>query len=323
MTLSDLKTYYNKISIFYNPEKAGYWNSLTRCSISEKPERLGNYYLDFSSKVNYPGSFSPLGIPLFSHKGQDSIEQPIVIGQYGLGLFSCLSENKQSDKSLIDRYLLIADWFYLNKVDFKEGTSWLIKHVYPQYNLLKPWVSAMAQGEAISVLTRASLISGNSKYEKLALEALTPFEYSVQEGGVRSYFKSLLVYEEFPTPIKPMAVLNGYIFALFGLYDLYLLNGNKKSLDLFKEGVDSLINLLPYYDIKYWTQYFLFNYPKKYFSSFTYHILVTEQLKALYIITGEKVFLQYSQIWNNYAKSFAKKTIALMNKLIFSNKVFP
>ena len=136
-------------------------------------------------------------------------------------------------------------------------------------------------------------------------------------------FKSLLIYEEFPTPIKPMAVLNGYIFSLYGLYDLYLLNGNKKAYNLFFEGVQSLKGLLPYYDIKYWTQYFLYNYPKKYLSSFTYHILVTEQLKALYIITDEKLFLQYYRRWNNYSHSFIKKTVALINKLISSNKVFP
>lgn len=322
MKFSDIGTYLNKILVFYFPSKAGYWNSLTHCNISDKPAVLGSYFLDFSSKANYPEKFTSDGIPLFSNKGQPEIEHPIVIAQYGLGIYELLGRTDFINRDLKNKFLNIAEWFLSNKVSIEEGSGWLIKNLYPNYGLNSPWISAMAQGEAISVLTRAAKLSQNSKFEKLAIEAIVPFKYNVSEGGVRNYFNSLLIYEEFPSPIKPMAVLNGYIFSLFGLFDLYLLNGNKKAKDLFKEGVQSLKKLLPYYDIKFWTQYFLYNHPQKYFSSFTYHMLVTEQLKALYIITEEKTFYQYYQLWNNYSNSFISKTRALVNKVIFSNKVF-
>jgi len=92
MTIDELKTYFNKISIFVNPQKVKYWNSITKCSIREKPINLSNYYLDFSSKIDYPGYFSEKGIPLFNHKGQPHIEQPIVIAQYGLGLSTVITK---------------------------------------------------------------------------------------------------------------------------------------------------------------------------------------------------------------------------------------
>src|SRR4030065_467154 len=69
----------------------------------------------------------------------------------------------------------------------------------------------------------------------------------------------------------------------FSRGQLKLLNKNSKAFLLFTAGIESLLKLLPYYDFKSWSNYFLYEYPKKYYSSYTYHILVTEQLKALYI----------------------------------------
>lgn len=319
MTIDELKTYFNKISIFINPQKVEYWNSITKCSIREKPINLSNYYLDFSSKIDYPGNFSENGIPLFSYKGQPPVEQPIVIAQYGLGLSSVIFNEGSKKNEMIEKFLNIADWFCDNKELFTEGYCWRIKHLYPHYNLTEPWVSAMAQGEAISVLTRAALLSNKRKYSDIAVGALTPFEFDVNKGGVRNYFNSLLVFEEFTTPIRTMAVLNGYFFALFGLYDLYLLNKNEKSYHLFSEGVYSLKQLLPYYDLKGWSRYYLFDYPKKYYSSLTYHILVIEQLKVMYLITGSTEFKFYYEKWESASKSIYLKSKALISKILFAN----
>ena len=58
----DLNNYINKVLVFYYPEKAGYWNSITKCWTTEKPIELGKYYLDFSSKADYPEKFSEDGM---------------------------------------------------------------------------------------------------------------------------------------------------------------------------------------------------------------------------------------------------------------------
>lgn len=323
MKLNDLKNYLNKILVFYFPDTAGYWNSITRCSISEESSRLDNYYLDFSSKVDYPEKFSSEGIPLYSFRGQQHIEHPIVIAQYALGLYEILYKNNFKNEELKKKFLSTANWFEKNKISVTGGSGWHIHIVIPWAELNHPWISAMAQGEAMSVLTRAALLTKNHRFEHLAIEALAPFEVEVKDGGLINYFNSIPVYEEFPTPAKPCGVLNGIIFALFGIYDLILLNKSSKAQNIFDKGIDSLKKLLPYYDLKYWTRYFLFDYPKKYCSSFTYHYLVIEQLKALSIITGENCFLEYSERWNGYAKSFFKKNRALLQKLIYANKFIP
>ncbi len=323
MKIKDWKNYINKIFVFYSPDKAGYWNSITPCCISERPRNLGRYYLDFSSKVNYPDSFSAEGIPLYSFRGQSYIQHPIPIAQYALGLYEHLLGKENPDELQLNKFLRVAMWFDENKIDIKEGKSWYIYNEYPEYGLTYPWISAMAQGEAISVLTRASLLSKNNSFEELAVKALVPFEYEVKDGGFINYFNSIPVYEEFTTPLKTMAVLNGFIFSLFGVYDLILLNNNEKAKDIFHKGADSLKRILPYFDIDYWTRYYLYDYPQKYYSSFTYHILVAEQLKAMYCLTGENQFNFYSEKWLSYTKSFIKKTRALFGKLIFANKIAP
>jgi len=321
MKINDWKNYINKVFVFYSPDKAGYWNSVTPCCISERPQNLGRYYLDFSSKSEYPDNFSDEGIPLYSFRGQQCIEHPIPIAQYGLGVYELLKKSKSSDEILQNNFLRIAAWFVKTQIDVKEGKSWYIYNEYPEYGLTYPWISAMAQGEAISVLTRAALLSKNNNFEELAVKALVPFEYEVKDGGFINYFKSIPVYEEFTTPVKTMAVLNGFIFSLFGIYDLILLNNNREAQNIFDRGVDSLKKILPYFDIDYWTRYYLYDYPQKYYSSFTYHILVAEQLKAMFYLTNENQFKIYSEKWTDYSKSFIKKTRALLGKLFFANKV--
>lgn len=317
----DLKNYLNKILVFYYPERAGYWNSITKCNVIRKPIELGNYYLDFSSKALYPDQFSQDGIPLFTYGKESNIEQPVVIAQYALGLISLLAKDNFDNKELEQKFINVANWFVKNKEQTKNGVGWFIKTPYLHYGLSVPWISAMAQGEAISVLSRAAKITKDDLYEQIAIDALVPFEYNVLDGGLVNYFNSIPVYEEVPTVSKTMAVLNGFIFALFGLYDLYLLNKNSKANLLFNNGAESLVKLLPYFDFNHWTNYFLYEYPKKYYSSYTYHILVTEQLKALYILTGESLFNDYANKWDEYSKSFIKKNFALFQKLLFSNKI--
>ncbi|MBT8380717.1 MAG: D-glucuronyl C5-epimerase family protein [Ignavibacteria bacterium] len=284
---------------------------------------MGRYYLNFSSKANFEGEFSKEGIPLYSFFGQQNIEHPIVIAQYGLALYEKLLQNNFENTILKKKFLMVSNWFLSNKIAVGKGSGWYIHNQYPQFGLNYPFVSAMAQGEAISVLTRAALLTNNSEFENSAVAAMEPFKLKVKEGGVVNFFNSIAVYEEGPSPIKTMAVLNGFIFSLFGLFDLYLLNNNQTASLLFTRGVNSVKKLLPYYDLKYWTRYYLFDYPKEYCSSFTYHILVAEQLKALHLLTGENEFLEYSNRWFDYSKNFYKKSKALFKKVIYANKLSP
>jgi heparosan-N-sulfate-glucuronate 5-epimerase len=81
----------------------------------------------------------------------------------------------------------------------------------------------MSQGHGISVLSRAYYLSGEEIYLRSGLKALRPFQLSSARGGVTAYFLDQLPwYEEYPTE-PPSFVLNGFIYSLIGLYDLFTL----------------------------------------------------------------------------------------------------
>ena len=316
-----LSHFINKILVFYKPDLATYWHTITQCAISSKPLELDRYYLDFSSKFNYPGKIDGLGIPIYEFPDKRNIYHPIVICQYALGIFEKLHYSGYREEKLKQKFLKQADWLIENGVDTSKGVVWYIDINIEEYGLYPPWYSALSQGEAISVLTRAYKISNNLDYLTICEKAIIPFSINVDSGGLVNTFNGIPIYEEYPSPKKTVAVLNGFMFSLFGLYDLYLVSNNSKAFKLFEKGIDSLAKILKYYDIGYWSRYYLFDYPKQYNSSYTYHNIMINQLMALYHITGNEELKRYSVKWERYKNSNIDKTRALLKKLFYARKL--
>jgi hypothetical protein len=109
----------------------------------------------------------------------------------------------------------------------------------------------------------------------------------------------------------PTLVLNGMIFSLCGVYDFVrVFPNNKLAKKIFDDGINTLKNILPEYDLNYWSKYNLCEanfYPKIDPATVGYQRLHITQLKMLYKLTGEKIF-------NNYAQMF-KKQINIFNIL--------
>lgn len=317
--MNNLFHFLNKIIVFINPYKASYWHTITRCTIDKKPTELNRYYLDFSSKLNYPEKMDHNGVPLWRNNKEPYFYHPIVICQYALGIYEHLYLSNFSDNNLKNKFLTQADWLKNNYKDIGIGKIWYIYYDIPLYGIKKPWYSALAQGEAVSVLVRAYKLTNEKLYLELAEDAIKPFFIEVNNGGLVNYFNSIPIYEEYPSPIRTVGVLNGFMFSLFGLYDLSLASASNSAQNLFEQGIQSLIKLLPYYDTGYWARYFIFDYPKSYVASFTYLSLMYEQLKALYYLTGEKVFQEYSDKWKYYSNKKSNKLKALMKKILYAN----
>ncbi|AFH49787.1 D-glucuronyl C5-epimerase domain protein [Ignavibacterium album JCM 16511] len=313
--------YLNKALVFIKPDKASYWHTITRCAIDHKPDSLGRYYLNFESKLAYPEKFDENDIPLWKTNDESYFYHPIVICQYAFGIFEHLYHKNFSDEELKLKFLKQADWLKNNFTEINCGKIWYIHYDIPLYGIKKPWYSALAQGEAVSVLTRAYLLTKDETYLNLAEDAIKPFFAEVKNGGLVNYFNSIPIYEEYPSQSRTVGVLNGFMFSLFGLYDLFITNKSENSKKLFLKGIDSLKELLPYYDTGYWARYFLYDYPKRYVASYTYISLMYEQLKVLYYLTGEKIFSEYSERWKFYTEKKWNKLRALLEKIIYANTV--
>ncbi|XP_071049996.1 D-glucuronyl C5-epimerase B isoform X2 [Onthophagus taurus] len=202
-----------------------------------------------------------------------------------------------------------ADWFVRNQDPNTGGWQIPVKRKLASgFQDLKPgWYSAMGQGQAMSVLSRAYHHSGGDvKYLKAALAALKPFRIPSAHGGVLATFLSKYHwYEEYPT--KPSSfVLNGFIYSLLGLYDLMTItppNYVKEAELLFNDGMVSLKNMLPLFDMGSTTSYDLRHFTlgiAPNLARWDYHATHINQLLLLSTIDNEPLFAQTADRWRGY-----------------------
>jgi hypothetical protein len=108
-----------------------------------------------------------------------------------------------------------------------------------------PWISAMAQGQAMSLWVRAYSQTSDQRYLDAAAVALLPFDLTFAEGGVLADWDGVPWYEEYPGE-RPLHVLNGFQFALIGLYDLA--DHSEHAGEVFTAGVSSLEQRIALFD---------------------------------------------------------------------------
>ncbi len=293
-------------------------------------DKLGEYYFVFEEERVSAGKDQALiskwdknGIPInktyIDVTEKDYVYFPITIGQVGLAVFhTYLKTKSEEDKN---RFLKFADWFYQNaEVTKKLGVRWLTDVSLPQYKNFNVWQSAFSQSRGISILLRAYQITNDDKYAKMTEEALIPFTKPVSEGGVTSFTKWGPFYEEYTTKV-PTLVLNGMIFSLCGIYDFVrVFPKNKVARKIYEDGIQTLKNILPEYDLGYWSRYNLCKadwYPEVDPATIGYQRLHITQLEMLYKLTNEEIFKEYAgkfkkqDILRNALKMYRVKYTAL------------
>lgn len=270
-------------------------------------EGLGQYYFVFDEERVSGGKeqalirkFDQNGIPInktyVDVEGQDYVYFPISIGQMGLAVYHTWLKTKKPED--LKRFLHFADWFMEN-ADLSPalGARWLSDVPLPQYKTPAGWASAFSQARAMNILLRAYQETGDHKFAHMAEKALPAFRQTTQKGGVMSETPWGPFYEEYAAEV-PTLVLNGKIFALFGLFDFVrVFPHHSEARELFQLGIDALKKALPAFDMGYWSRYNLCDaswYPKLDPSTIQYQRLHISQLEVLFRITGESLFSEYA-----------------------------
>lgn len=243
------------------------------------------------------------GVPLIKINDK-FVYNPVSIAQYGLQHYSYYMIDR--DRKRIDKVLIAANWLIENQ-DKCTG-EWHYNFTFDVGGMgimLKPgWSSAMGQGQAISLLVRVYRITNDFKYLDTAELGLKPLRVDVKDGGLLRLFEGYPHYEEYPTT-PPCYALNGFMFTLFGLYDLSYVNPSSAAALLYNEGIESLKYSLKYYDdrenkISYYHLGHITNPPRKVHTSSFYHKVHIIQLNALNSISPDDEFVKYRDLWNSY-----------------------
>jgi heparosan-N-sulfate-glucuronate 5-epimerase len=192
---------------------------------------------------------SSRGLPLVRYDAIGYQENPVATSQYGLWAYGVYVRTGDDAHRRI--VLRVAGWLLRNQTG--DG-RWLYEFnfAFHHVSVSKPWSSAMAQGQAMSLLERAYRMTGDTRYRRAAVRALAPLQTDVRDGGLRRCFFGncrLPFYEEYATN-PPSYVLNGFMFTLFGLYDLASIAPRSKALSMYEAGRQTLATALPQYDIR-------------------------------------------------------------------------
>jgi len=264
-------------------------------------ETLGSYYIDMRPALVhythniYGGSFDAAGVPMCGGGPEGLHYMPINVLQYGLMLHADWMESRDPATLLtLENCLRVLEEL---KSERDRARVWWHLTYDPKYDIHPPWASAMAQGEAISFYLRMYQALGRSSLLDTALGAYRFLAVPLSDGGVRRQDdEGNLWFEEFPSE-RPSFVLNGFIYTLFGLYDLYRITGDSA----VKADIDACLRTLRAnlhrFDAGYWSTYDLQRKELvRYYYQKNVHV---PQMAVLHRLTGEKIFAEYRDKWES------------------------
>lgn len=306
----------------------GFWHETPAISANIIKDSLGPYYQTFEDKANYQGPKDKDGVILFDYYFDIGRQyNPLAIAQYGLGHFNqkIIKSREHKTKESEEHFKIAqaqADWLVKNLEQNDRGI-WVWKHKFPwHYKKWLPvgWYSAHSQGAGISLLARMYKETGKEIYLETAKKAFVSLNTIIEDGGVKYIDKKGNVWLEEYIIDPPTHVLNGFLWALWGVWDYYLLTRENSAMELWKSCIKTLKENLSCYDAGFWSLYDLSEQKMKMLASPFYHRLHIVQLKITYILSGEDIFKNYADKFENYEKSWWRRNLALIYKMIF--KIF-
>jgi putative cell wall-binding protein len=220
---------------------------------------------------------------------------PVTISQAAMGLYSeYLSTGSSAKRDLFFKH---ADWLVNHQT--ADGL-WLYTFAFGGQPV--PWWSAMAEGQAMSALVRAYRLTGDAKYSGAATKALATFRRLQTNRGVMSIDNGFNWYEEYMPPYS-RHTLNGFMFALIGVWDYRLTFGDTISGSIYEQGINTLVHELHRFDTGSWSCYSFRSDGRCNLASIGYHQIHVAELHYFARLTGESSLETRAQRWEQYLKN--------------------
>jgi heparosan-N-sulfate-glucuronate 5-epimerase len=270
---------------------------------------LTGYYNDLTMKAadaGDPAGSLALARALIADRARAN---PVTIAQLGLGAWQL----SQRDRRRLDTVDEVVGWLAAEmEPDGTVPYRFTMPHTF---RLQAPWSSAMAQGEIASLFVRASSSLERPDHLEHARRAISPL--LDRSSGLVADTHDGPVLQEYPTD-PPAHVLNGWIFALWGIYDVAIACDDSDALASFEAGAEALAARLPLYDVAWgWSRYDLYPHRLVHVTSPFYQRLHVEQLRAMNEILPRPPYVRAADKWEAAVHNPAALALAFTRKVAF------
>ena len=249
--------------------------------------------------VNWPGYDEP-------------VYHPVAYASYALDAIHAF--DLTGDEEYLRRALGTAHALYAGATSVDENLWFEYPFDYapredPARTLPAPWWSAMAQGQAMSVFVRLYERTGDEQWKAAAERTFGTFTALRKAEGpwiVDIDDAGLLWLEEYAGRNEPLHVINGHIYAMFGLVDYYEMTKDELALRLFRGGAETLVRSFDHWRVPDGLSYYCAAEfcTDGAWQPGSYHRGVAHQLSTLAAITGDVQFSQMAALLlQDYAAS--------------------
>jgi hypothetical protein len=304
--------------VFTSNNQLTFWHETPAREATATADALGPYWMTFADKANYPGPFDDEGVPMLDYHGDVGRQyNPIAIAQYALGHYNALMRTGAPTHR--DRFETCARWLLANLLPNDQGVPVWAHHFDFEYfrTLAAPWHSGLAQGVGLSVLVRAHALFGDDRYLVAAHAAFESLRTPIEEGGVLYTDPSGDIWIEEYIVSPPTHILNGFLWALWGVNDYRVATGRPEAAQFFDRCIRTVKRNLPRYDNGFWSLYELTPQPIQSPCSPFYHRLHLIQLEVMHALTNDPLFLEYRDRWEAYAARRLNRSVAWVYKAGF------
>ena len=308
------------VSVYAQPSRGplAFWHEEPQVNEESFSGDGSQYFMRFQGKAAYAGPLDEKGVPLLDYRGDIGRQyNPIAIAQYGLARFSRFA--RCGDRDDETGWRAAADWLVRNLRPNAHGVPvWFHEFDWPyRQPLVAPWYSGLAQGSGVSLLVRAARVTGEIPYVEAAHAAYRCFTLDVSAGGVVFTDDSGHPWIEEYLVDPPSHILNGFIWALWGVFDYARWTGEPAPRTLFRDCTTTLRKNLQRYDTGEWSLYEVPDSGPPMPASAYYHRLHVIQLRVMHRLTGHPIFDELAGRWNAYLQDPQLRCRALVRKAWF------
>jgi hypothetical protein len=284
------------------------WNTATGRGVGFEPQPVGGlfdgravngYFVDLSAKTQAPGAVRPERL------------SPAGLAQLALGWWERSLKGDAGAGGAFDRVCALIE---ARAVADGAELRWPYDMRVPKYKLNPPWHSALAQGQIGSVLVRAHIRTSDDRYADMARRAVLPL-IADASGGLVTITSYGPILEEAPSA-APSHILNGWIYALWGLWDVAVSLGDGAAAERFERSTRCLSDMIDDYDVGWWTLYSLYPHRLPDLAKPFYQGIHVAQAEVMSRLTGLPVFDDAWRRWRRY-NGFRGRMRALGQKALF------